>query len=223
MSDLEHIQRKEKGSGAMDSPGVEGASMMPPAFQLKASPFAPIQRQDAPSSSGSGDSPSGNNSSGSGARRSTWDKIREAGSGVWEVGPIDAWNAAYGEDADIARQFASDYSGWENNAARHGVWMARLTFKHGAASAQEVGDAHERGSPDLLDTFIDQHNNRVARGIGSSVSSLEEIPDRVRAALQNGEFITDPQDPRIPENIRNGAVHQSSSNSSGVNSGSNSY
>lgn len=169
-----------------------------------------------------GESPSGNNTSGSGQRRTTWDKFREAFDGVTTIGPVEAWNAAYGEDYTAATQFAAAYQGWANNAARHGVWMARLTFKHGAQAAIAIGDAHERGSPNQLDTFIDQHNNGVARRIGVSVSSLEEIPGRVRTGLQRGHFITDPNDQRVPENLR-GQVHQSSSNSSGASSGSNSY
>jgi hypothetical protein len=169
-----------------------------------------------------GESSSGNNTSGSGQRRTTWDKFREAFDGITTIGPREAFNAAYGEDYTAATNFASSYQGWTNNAARHGVWMARLRFKHGERSATAIGDAHERGSPNQLDTFIDQHNNRIARTIGASVSSLEEIPGRVRSALGNGQFITDPSDQRVPENLR-GRVHQSSSNSSGASSGSNSY
>lgn len=154
-------------------------------------------------SSSSGDSPSGSDSSGSGQRRSIWDKFREAVGGVMEAGPIDAWDAAYGEDADAAEDFAGGYSDkWENNAARHGVWQARLANKHGEDTARSIGDAHERGSPDPLDSFIDQHNNNVARQIGRDADSLDDIPAEVKRAMEDGRLITRPDDPRIPADLR---------------------
>lgn len=52
--------------------------------------------------------------------------------------------------------------GRENNAIRHFMWQASLTFYFGARAAKRLGDPHEWGQTGL-DTEIDQHNNRVAR------------------------------------------------------------
>jgi hypothetical protein len=91
---------------------------------------------------------------------------------------------------------------WMENAGRHAVWQARLAFKYGAASAAAIADAHEEGSPDALDSWVDQYNNVVGREIGASAGSLDEIPDLVRAALDEGRLITSPTDERIPEHLR---------------------
>lgn len=49
-----------------------------------------------------------------------------------------------------------------NNAIRHFMWQASLTFSFGARAAKRLGDAHEWGESGP-DTRIDQHNNSVAR------------------------------------------------------------
>ncbi|MFF0440232.1 DUF6973 domain-containing protein [Kitasatospora sp. NPDC004614] len=61
-----------------------------------------------------------------------------------------------------------------NNAARHFIWMATLTYFVGATAAQRLGDAHEYGEKAKCrpgrrcDTDIDQYNNRKARIFVSS-------------------------------------------------------
>ncbi|MHA6757463.1 RHS repeat domain-containing protein [Streptacidiphilus sp. PAMC 29251] len=56
-----------------------------------------------------------------------------------------------------------------NNALRHFIWQATLTYVLGAAAAKRLGDAHEvgehcRGARNRsCDTVRDQHNNSVAR------------------------------------------------------------
>ena len=147
--------------------------------------------------------PSSSDSSRLGMQRTVWDHLYEVAAGILAVGPVDAWSAGIGEDEDAAAEFSAEFTGvWVQNAARHGVWQARLAFKHGEDSAIEIGNAHEEGSPDALDSWVDQYNNRVARGIGAGAGSLEEIPELIRAALDDGRLIASPTDPRIPEGLR---------------------
>ena len=151
----------------------------------------------------SGSEESSSDSSRLGMQRTIWDHLVEAVTGVLELGPVDAYAAGFGEDQDAAVAFASGFTGtWRRNAARHGVWQARLAFQYGATAAENIGNAHEEGSPDALDSWIDQHNNRVAREIGENAGSLEEIPDLIQAAMDDGRLITDPADPRVPEELR---------------------
>ena len=156
------------------------------------------------------ESGSDSDSSDSGQRRSVWEKGREAVSGVVAVGPLDAYDAARGEDFDAATEFAGEYSNisdsqereWTQNAARHGVWQARLSNKHGVEDATAIGDAHERGSPARTDSWVDQYNNEVARQIGQSVTDLDDIPAEIRRAIDDGRLIISPSDTRIPEELR---------------------
>lgn len=151
-------------------------------------------------------SSSGYDSSRLGMQRTIWDHLWEAVEGVWEVGSYDAYAAGFGEDAEAAGAFGAQFDDrWMENAARHGVWQARLAFKHGEASAAGIGNAHEEGSPDALDSWIDQYNNRIGREIGANASSLEAIPDLIQVALDDGRLITDPNDARIPEALRQSA------------------
>jgi hypothetical protein len=146
---------------------------------------------------------SSSDSSRLGMNRTIWSHLYEVAAGILEVGPVDAYDAGIGEDKEAASAFGSQFADrWVSNAARHGVWQARLAFKYGEASAEAIGDAHEFGSPDALDSWIDQHNNRIARGIGADAGSLDEIPDLIQAAIDDGRLITSPTDPRIPESLR---------------------
>jgi hypothetical protein len=157
------------------------------------------EEEESAGSSSSSDS----DSSRLGMKRTIWDHLWEAARGTWEVGPIDAYSAGLGEDAEAAGEFGSQFDDtWVENAARHGVWQARLAFKYGEASAAAIADAHEEGSPDPLDSWVDQYNNRVAQEIGAGAGSLDEIPDLVQAALDDGRLITSPTDERIPEHLR---------------------
>jgi hypothetical protein len=151
----------------------------------------------------SGSEESSSDSSRLGMQRTIWDHLVEAVTGVLELGPVDAYAAGFGEDQDAAVAFANGFTGtWPRNAARHGVWQARLAFQYGAAAAENIGNAHEEGSPNALDSWIDQHNNGVAREIGVNAGSLEEIPALIQAAMDDGRLITDPADPRVPEELR---------------------
>jgi hypothetical protein len=151
----------------------------------------------------SGSEESSSDSSRLGMQRTIWDHIVEAVTGVLEVGPVDAYAAGFGEDEDVAAAFARGFGDtWTRNAARHGVWQARLAFKYGATTAENIGNAHEEGSPNAIDSWVDQHNNRVAREIGVNAGSLDEIPDLIQAAMDDGRLITSPTDSRIPEALR---------------------
>jgi RHS repeat-associated protein len=165
--------------------------------------------------------------------RTWWGKATEALRGVWEVGPIDAWNAGYGEIGTKAQAYSErlfphptrpgvpDKSSWQRNAARHGYWMAMLAAVHGKAKARAIGNAHEYGSEDPLDTWVDQYNNERAREIGRSEFEHRRRQSKtygrrfswgvvegnielsVDIGLSNGLFITDPyKDTRIPKRLR---------------------
>ncbi|MEU9236117.1 DNRLRE domain-containing protein [Streptomyces subrutilus] len=58
-----------------------------------------------------------------------------------------------------------------NNAVRHFMWQASLTFFYGARAAKRLGDAHEWGETctrSKCDTGKDQHNNWIARRFASN-------------------------------------------------------
>ncbi len=210
MSGFEAKRRSQEGSQLTSTSGVTagrsavaGSGYHEQAASLRPSDSAVQMNKGGSSNDSQNESGSQSDSSASGQRRSFWEKLREAASGVMEVGPIDAYDAAYGDDASAATDVQNEYStGWEQNAARHCTWQARLTFRHGESSATSVGNAHERGSPDALDSWIDQYNNVVGRAIGNSVTSLDEIPARVRTAMSDGSLITDPNDARVPAELR---------------------
>lgn len=164
--------------------------------------------------------------------RKWWGKVGEALRGTWEVGLFDAWNAGYGYIGDDAFEFQNqcypppnqgepdNYTDWQRNAARHGYWQAMLTALHGEGKAKAIGNAHEYGTEEYLDTWIDQYNNEQARKMGKAAYHFEkwksenfgrdfswgcvenDIKLRVRIGLDKGTFITDPNDPRIPPNLR---------------------
>ena len=165
--------------------------------------------EDEPSSSNSSSDSSSEewDSSHLGMQRSVWAHAREGVVGGWEIGPIDAWDAAFGEDTEGASELGGEFDDrWTRNAVRQGVWQARLAHKHGSESAEVVGYAHEWGSPDALDSWIDQYNNGVAREIGAEAASEDEIPELIRQAIKEGSLITSPDDWRVPEELREGAL-----------------
>ncbi|MER5309236.1 DNRLRE domain-containing protein [Streptomyces sp. NPDC002773] len=70
--------------------------------------------------------------------------------------------------------------GARNNAIRHFIWQASLTFFFGARAAKRLGDAHEWGETckrwdRSCDTYKDQHNNRQARTFASSWWNSHEM------------------------------------------------
>ncbi len=138
--------------------------------------------------------------------------------GVVVLGPSDAW-AAGKQDATLARTFADIATrraqrrcekagktlkdpGAYANAARHAFWQGHLTQQHGWLNADLVGDFHESGSTDRLDTWIDLYNNNIAQGIGRRTSGTKELRDEIYKSLDSGKFITCGSDSRIPSKIR---------------------
>jgi len=93
----------------------------------------------------------------------TLNKATEKVGGVWAVGTWDAYQAAAGSDrdfaVDVSVQLTKDFKGTGEekerlkNAIRHSAWQAKLTMKHGAAQAQEVGRLHEFGEESSQDSF----------------------------------------------------------------------
>ena len=157
--------------------------------------------------------------------------FRQAIVGIWGVGPGGAYDAAYGYYQDHAQEFSvevypnssgapgDDSLGWQRNAARHAFWQSTLTAAFGIRKAKIIGDAHECGAVDSLDSWIDQYNNEKARAIGleelkaerysaqyenrdMSYNNVESrIRNRLKWELSHGTFITSPNDPRIPPGL----------------------
>jgi hypothetical protein len=73
------------------------------------------------------------------------------------------------------------------NAARHFVWQALLTARHGERVAQAVARAQEAGSTQPRDSAIDLHNNAAGQAYGAT-HSVElagvSVLDAARAALR---------------------------------------
>ena len=71
------------------------------------------------------------------------------------------------------------------NAMRHFVWQALLTARHGVELARAVANAQEVGTPDLRDSEVDRHNNRVGQEFGAAHAvdlagiSIREAADRL--------------------------------------------
>jgi RHS repeat-associated protein len=126
---------------------------------------------------------------------------------AWRNGaPASAiWDAySGGEIGSNAIQFGKEWQnahgtpGW-SNAARHAYWQAMLTCHYGADTAKSIGDAHEVGQNHNLDSRIDQYNNCVARRIAEQYGNdCDAAKQAIERALENGEFITNTNDPRIP-------------------------
>jgi RHS repeat-associated protein len=165
-------------------------------------------------------------------KRPSLDEIRQASEVVIRSGGHFgyAWESRYGESYTEAIAFSrecypfpnrqmsnKEYSEIEfkQNAARHGYWQARLVqwkIVDGRRVAKIIGDAHERGTNQpIIDSWIDQYNNEIARKIGMScaISAFAEqkdpvtvLKERIRIALINEELIIRSDDPRIPPSVR---------------------
>jgi RHS repeat-associated protein len=123
--------------------------------------FAPISSPNA----GSGSSQGGNSPLGSPGI--TFCQVL---SGLWNFG-TDSWHVGpWGDLTKDARDFGDKWSKYEDqNAARHAYWQMRLSLEYGTDKAKKLGDAHEWGSNDPIDTQIDLNNNERARRIYESI------------------------------------------------------
>jgi hypothetical protein len=76
------------------------------------------------------------------------------------------------------------------DALRHASWSGRITLEYNSNVAKKWTDAHEYSSSDPFETNMDQYNNAKGREIGSSVSSLQELIDKILEAYGNEELCT---------------------------------
>ncbi|MCP4591891.1 MAG: RHS repeat-associated core domain-containing protein [bacterium] len=155
-------------------------------------------------------------------------KISEAVGGVCSVGPGPARDAGpWGDSYERAVEHSNKYQGkgpagdkkkGSKNAARHAMWQACLTYKHGEKVAKKIADTHEAGNPeDDADTQADEHNNQVGRAIGRRAREecvpIDDIGDMVDEAMEDGSLIEDRNnDPRL-KNPKKGGGNNSRSDS----------
>ena len=78
------------------------------------------------------------------------------------------------------------------NAVRHFIWQARLTMARGQEFAATVGNLHEVGSPDRLDSSVDERNNSAGRSFATAeaerlagLGTLAAYAELPRAALDH--------------------------------------
>ena len=133
-------------------------------------------------------------------------RISQFANGLYHSRDLGALLDADGEIKDDALAFVNRFypnaDGWLRNAARHGYWIGVLTVKQGEGAATAVGKAHEKhGAGTPTDHWIDTYNNIVARKIARG-KRADEIPNIVRTHISRGSFITDPEDRRIPPELR---------------------
>ncbi|KMT64156.1 hypothetical protein XM47_15920 [Catenovulum maritimum] len=145
----------------------------------------------------------------------TVNEMREVIGGVLTVGPIDAYQAAFGKHNDFARGLASELlseqPGVENmtttqrmefkNGVRHVAWQASLTIEEGLDQAKTIGNLHELGEEKSQDSQIDQFNNKVGQSIGSSVKGVSDIKGSIQNALKAGNIIISSSDSRVNQNL----------------------
>lgn len=81
------------------------------------------------------------------------------------------------------------------NAVRHFTWQALLTARYGPEAARALADAHERGTPDEVDSTVDRANNAAGQaygaahadtlrsgGVGETLTRLAEVAEAEWAA-----------------------------------------
>jgi len=137
-----------------------------------------------------------------GLAKGWWGKMCEIAAGCWTVWPWNAYDAAYGETGDSAREFGRKFGRNtpgcnEVNALRHCYWQARLTMLHGSDAAADIGNAHEFGEGNSCDSQKDLSNNVVGQGIGSSAKTIADIEQDCLKALRDGWLVVCDNDPRI--------------------------
>ncbi|MCC6230925.1 MAG: hypothetical protein IT432_17070 [Phycisphaerales bacterium] len=89
----------------------------------------------------------------------------------------------------------------KRNALRHALWQFMLTCLFGEGAARDIGNIHEDYSKDPCDTAIDQFNNNAARRKATpeacANSPIEQLCDDMMQAIEDGEFVISPDDPRL--------------------------
>ena len=83
----------------------------------------------------------------------------------------------------------------KSNALRHFLWQVTLTVIFGSRTAKSLGNAHEAGSKDAVDTEVDQWNNEIARGYASShagvlkyIGSRYGLEGMMKSILAQGKY-----------------------------------
>ena len=138
--------------------------------------------------------------------------IRQIASGLFHTRDPGALASAgylgpyHGQTYDDAEAFVAKFyphaNRWVQNAARHGMWMSLLLSRQKKRSATAIGKTHERhGGGTPTDHWVDNFNNIQARRI-SSGKREEQFPELIRRHVSQGTFITDPEDKRIPPQLR---------------------
>jgi len=143
---------------------------------------------------------------------SPFDSLKKAAQAV--IGAPDVFNAARdaGASASAAADVmaasaaairiassATDGTPGMENAVRHFIWQAYIAGRHGAAVAEAVAAAQEKGRDTPHDTRVDLHNNAAGRayaaansaaiGQGSLTDALKALVPVARAKWAADELI----------------------------------
>jgi RHS repeat-associated protein len=117
----------------------------------------------------------------------------EAAAQIAGVGPIDANTARRLANEALAAAQASGLPGLHNGQAdafRHCFWSCRMAQEIGADQAKQVGDTHERCSPNPAnEEAMDQANNATGRGFGTPGANCG---DACMQAVRDGTLQTSP-------------------------------
>jgi hypothetical protein len=96
--------------------------------------------------------------------------------GVWAA--VSAW-----AKITAKKKFGRKGQGGRQNAMRHMLWQAALTYIVGWNSAYAWASAHEEGSPKNRDYYNDIYNNSVGRTIG--LKAQNKFSGRWRPRIKN--------------------------------------
>ncbi|SMB26121.1 protein of unknown function [Sterolibacterium denitrificans] len=112
--------------------------------------------------------------------------------------------ARYTSEAnEAAHQFGLDPAGAHNedwDAFRHAYASAEMTREYGEGWARLLGDANELKRPGGFfdgEANMDLWNNARGREIGRESTSKEDSARRVKDALDRGDLMRNPSDPRV--------------------------
>ncbi|MER5311616.1 RHS repeat-associated core domain-containing protein, partial [Streptomyces sp. NPDC002773] len=107
---------------------------------------------------------------------------------IWRCGGMMAitWWAV--EKAKIYRDSA------KQNAFRHCIWQAMLTWSYGAGVASSLGRAHERGAGTTqtarVDVAVDTYNNVLGRQVGNQITAWTHVGAQKAACSRCSRLIT---------------------------------
>lgn len=115
--------------------------------------------------------------------------------------PIVASGKVYA-DGVAKNRYGRSGSGDESDAARHMSWNAFMTVELGVSRAKQWADAHEAKGGNYLTmmftcgyngnahTHMDKYNNQVGRNIGETLTTIDDIPEAVYNAIDDGRAYT---------------------------------